>query len=92
MTTNLFELRKQHRETLDSAERITSAAAGRDLTASESQLFEQHMRQANSLGQKIQERESQSTIRGLDPVAYWTGTPSGGVSRTSRTQQKPAHW
>ena len=71
--TNLFELRKQHRETLDSAERITTAAAGRDLTASESQLFEQHMRQANLLGQKIQERESQSTIRGLDPVALLDG-------------------
>jgi len=87
--TNLFELRKQHKAALDDAERITSAAAGRDLTAAESALFDSHMKNVDSVAKRIQERESQSTIRTVFPLGMPGVEGPAGNARLHHAPRTP---
>ncbi len=73
--TNLFEMRKQHTECLDAADRLLASAEAqhRDLTADEKSIYDGRLAEATRLRQQIAAREAQSTIRRFNPIALLGG-------------------
>jgi HK97 family phage major capsid protein len=69
MSMRLFEMKQNRTAALDAAERILNVAekANRSLTAAETTLVDEHMREVSALNLKIEPIESRSTIRQMFP-------------------------
>src|SRR5580704_7523334 len=67
MSMKLFELKKEREEALNAAERVLKVAesAGREMTASEVNLCDSHLKRATAFNPDIERMEKANTLRGV---------------------------